>query len=241
MLDSKGRIRRPAADARLLGQRFSTDALVGVIRQIGERFEIIWNDDSSASANRHILNIPATDLEASQSSLATSHARFRSVMGQISRHSAVFFAGTLFTTGPGYLFKIYLARVLGSDALGMYTFRMTIVGFFGLFNGLGLPQGVRAAMGLVPEAGPGNSRFEIINLGSSRPVMLAELVDLLEKVTGRKAIRQYLPQQPGDVPVTWPDLTKARRLLSHRPVFPIAKGLENFVSWFRRERALTSR
>ena len=61
-------------------------------------------------------------------------------MGQISRHSAVFFAGTLFTAAAGYLFKIYLARVLGADALGIYTLGMTIVGFFGLLNGLGLPQ-----------------------------------------------------------------------------------------------------
>jgi O-antigen/teichoic acid export membrane protein len=111
----------------------------------GERFEIIWsiirNNDSSASANRHILNIPDTALEASQSSLVSSHeARFRSEMGQISRHSAVFFAGTLFTAGAGYLFKIYLARVLGAGALGIYALGMTIVGFFGLFNGLGLPQ-----------------------------------------------------------------------------------------------------
>jgi len=86
------------------------------------------------------LNIPDTAFEASQSLLATSHARFRSEMGQISRHSAVFFAGTLFTAVAGYLFKIYLARVLGADALGIYALGMTIVGFFGLFNGLGLPQ-----------------------------------------------------------------------------------------------------
>ena len=87
------------------------------------------------------MNIPDTAIEASQSPLATSHeARFRSEMGQISRHSAVFFAGTLFTAGAGYLFKIYLARVLGADVLGIFALGMTIVGFFGLFNGLGLPQ-----------------------------------------------------------------------------------------------------
>ena len=87
------------------------------------------------------MNIPNTALESSQPPLATSHeARFRSEMGQISRHSAVFFAGTLFTAGAGYLFKIYLARVLGADVLGIYALGMTIVGFFGLFNGLGLPQ-----------------------------------------------------------------------------------------------------
>ena len=61
-------------------------------------------------------------------------------MGQISRHSAVFFLGTLFTAAAGYLFKIYVARVLGAGALGVYALGMTLVGFFGLFNGLGLPQ-----------------------------------------------------------------------------------------------------
>ncbi|MFZ3263883.1 MAG: oligosaccharide flippase family protein [Terriglobales bacterium] len=61
-------------------------------------------------------------------------------MGHISRHSAVFFLGTLFTAAAGYLFKIYVARVLGAGALGVYALGMTLVGFFGLFNGLGLPQ-----------------------------------------------------------------------------------------------------
>ena len=87
------------------------------------------------------MNIPDTALEASPPSVSPSHeARFSSEMGQISRHAAVFFAGTLFTAVAGYLFKIYLARVLGAEALGIYALGMTIVGFFGLFNGLGLPQ-----------------------------------------------------------------------------------------------------
>ena len=67
-------------------------------------------------------------------------ARFRSEMGQISRHSAIFFLGTLFTAAAGYFFKIYVARVLGAGAVGVYALGMTLVGFFGLFNGLGLPQ-----------------------------------------------------------------------------------------------------
>ncbi len=64
---------------------------------------------------------------------------FRQQMGHISRHSAVFFAGTIFTTAAGYLFKIYLARVLGAEALGIYALGMTIVGLLGIFNALGLP------------------------------------------------------------------------------------------------------
>jgi O-antigen/teichoic acid export membrane protein len=61
-------------------------------------------------------------------------------MGQVSRHSAVFFLGTLFTAAAGYFFKIYVARVLGAAPLGIYALGMTLVGFFGLFNSLGLPQ-----------------------------------------------------------------------------------------------------
>ncbi len=105
----------------------------------GQRFEIIFNSDSSASANRHILNIPDTTIESSQSSPATSHeARFRSEMGQISRHSGVFFIGTMFTAVVGYFFRIYLARVLGPESLGVYALGMTVVGLLGVVGGLGL-------------------------------------------------------------------------------------------------------
>ncbi len=64
---------------------------------------------------------------------------FHRRMGSISRQSAVYFAGTIFTLGIGAFFKIYVARTLGAEALGVYALGMTIVGFLGLFNALGLP------------------------------------------------------------------------------------------------------
>jgi O-antigen/teichoic acid export membrane protein len=104
------------------------------------RSEIISKNDSS-SKHRHILNIPDTAVEASQpASTSPQAAQFRSEMGHISRHSAVFFAGTLFTAGAGYLYKIYLARVLGAEALGIYALGMTVGGVLGLIAALGLPQ-----------------------------------------------------------------------------------------------------
>jgi O-antigen/teichoic acid export membrane protein len=66
--------------------------------------------------------------------------QFRSQVGHISRQSGVFFAGTVFTVAFGYLFKVYLARVLGPEELGLYALGMTLIGFLGLFNTLGLPQ-----------------------------------------------------------------------------------------------------
>jgi len=65
---------------------------------------------------------------------------FRRHMGTVSRHSAVFFAGTVFTTVLGYAFKVYLARTLDARALGIYALGMTIVAFLSLFNSLGLPR-----------------------------------------------------------------------------------------------------
>jgi len=65
---------------------------------------------------------------------------FRQQMGQISRQSSVYFAGTIFTTAAGYLFKVYLARKLGAESLGLYALGMTVAGCFGIFNALGLPQ-----------------------------------------------------------------------------------------------------
>ena len=65
---------------------------------------------------------------------------FRRHIGQISRQSSVYFAGTIFTAAAGYVFKVYLARVLGAEALGLYALGMTVCGFFGIFNALGLPQ-----------------------------------------------------------------------------------------------------
>jgi O-antigen/teichoic acid export membrane protein len=66
--------------------------------------------------------------------------QFRSHVGHISRQSGVFFAGTILSAALGYLFKIYLARMLGAEALGIYALGMTLIAFIGIFNSLGLPQ-----------------------------------------------------------------------------------------------------
>ena len=83
--------------------------------------------------------IPPADLTLELKPTPGEAPGFRQQMGHISRHSAVFFAGTIFTAATGYLFKIYLARVLGAEALGIYALGMTIVGLLGIFNALGLP------------------------------------------------------------------------------------------------------
>jgi UDP-glucuronate 4-epimerase len=75
--------------------------------------------------------------------------------------------------------------------------------------------------------------FEIINLGGSRAVELRELVALIEKATGRTATIHRQPLQPGEVPVTFADISKARRLLDYQPRVPIEEGIPEFVRWLK--------
>ena len=75
--------------------------------------------------------------------------------------------------------------------------------------------------------------YEIINLGNSNPVTLTDMIGMIETVLDRKAVIERLPDQPGDVPQTYADVTKARRLLGYDPKFPFAEGLGAFVEWLR--------
>jgi UDP-glucuronate 4-epimerase len=83
---------------------------------------------------------------------------------------------------------------------------------------------------------PGGTPFDIFNLGNSHPVSLNELIETLERVTGRVAIRDRMALQPGDVPITWAGTDKAARLLGYRPATSLTEGLRRFVDWFRKQK-----
>ena len=78
--------------------------------------------------------------------------------------------------------------------------------------------------------------YEIFNLGESQAVSLGSLVELLEQALGKKAIIERQPAQPGDVPITCADISKARKQLGYEPGVKIEKGLPLFVDWFTRNR-----
>jgi UDP-glucuronate 4-epimerase len=75
--------------------------------------------------------------------------------------------------------------------------------------------------------------YEVINLGESQTVKLNYLIELLESALGRKAILNRLPAQPGDVPLTCADISKARLRLGYNPSMPIERGIPGFVQWFQ--------
>jgi UDP-glucuronate 4-epimerase len=88
--------------------------------------------------------------------------------------------------------------------------------------------GVRAAIDYA------DSDYEVFNLGESRTVELRELISLLERELDQNAIIAEQPLQPGDVPQTFADISKARALLGYDPKTQIEEGIQRFVDWFRR-------
>ncbi len=79
--------------------------------------------------------------------------------------------------------------------------------------------------------------YEIFNLGESETVELSTLIELLEKALGREAIIDRQPNQPGDVPITYADIAKAREKLDYHPRIKIEQGIPLFVEWFREHQA----
>ena len=79
--------------------------------------------------------------------------------------------------------------------------------------------------------------FEIYNLGESQTTSLIELIKLIEGAFGKKADIEMLELQPGDVSVTYADITKAKRMLKYRPKVKMEEGIKRFVEWYRAQRA----
>lgn len=76
--------------------------------------------------------------------------------------------------------------------------------------------------------------FEIINLGESQTITVNRMIELLEEALGQKAIIEYRSPQPGDMPRTHADISKAQRLLNYQPTTPIEAGIKKFAEWFKR-------
>ncbi len=75
--------------------------------------------------------------------------------------------------------------------------------------------------------------FEIFNLGSSEPVNIKALINVIEKKASRSARINYLPKQPGDVPHTLADISKAEDILDYHPHTKLDEGIDQFIQWYR--------
>ena len=75
------------------------------------------------------------------------------------------------------------------------------------------------------------SNYEVINLGNDQTVTLSEMIETIETVLDKKAEINRLPEQPGDVPQTWADVTKAKKLFGYEPKTNFSEGIQSFVAW----------
>ncbi|MGH9465329.1 MAG: NAD-dependent epimerase/dehydratase family protein [Thermoanaerobaculia bacterium] len=94
-------------------------------------------------------------------------------------------------------------------------------------------DGLEATLDLAPD-------FEILNLGGADTTALGDLVQWIAQELGVEPRIDVLPDQPGDVPITYADVTKAGRLLGYAPKVPIREGLRRFVAWYRESRVAAS-
>src|SRR6056297_1510179 len=105
-----------------------------------------------------------------------------------------------------------------------------------------LVRGIRGLMDAIPD-GPKTAvtgdnlspvaPFRIVNIGNSDRVRLLDFIESIEAELGKKAIRNYMPMQTGDVPATWADATVLQQLTGYRPETPFRDGVARFVRWYR--------
>ncbi|GAB4535665.1 MAG: NAD-dependent epimerase/dehydratase family protein [Ruegeria sp.] len=108
-----------------------------------------------------------------------------------------------------------------------------------------LVRGIRLLINAVPERpaskadiAEGDSLspvapFRVVNIGNSDKVRLMDFIEAIEEAVGKKAIRNYMPMQMGDVPATWADTALLQRLTGFRPQTDIRDGMKSFVAWYR--------
>ena len=107
-----------------------------------------------------------------------------------------------------------------------------------------LVRGIRLLIDAVPERPEGGivpegdslspvAPFRIVNIGNSDKVRLLDFIDAIEDCLGKKAIRNYMPMQKGDVPATWADAALLQRLTGFRPQTDFREGIARFVEWYR--------
>jgi len=77
------------------------------------------------------------------------------------------------------------------------------------------------------------TQYEVVNLGNDQTVTLSEMIETIEEVVGKKATINRMPQQPGDVPQTWADVSKASKLFGYKPTITFKEGVGKFYDWWK--------
>ncbi|MBD5538756.1 MAG: NAD-dependent epimerase [Desulfovibrio sp.] len=173
------------------------------------------SDELMAHAYSHLFGIPATGL------------RFFTVYGPWGRPDM---ALHLFTTAilKGEPIKVFNEGRMRRD----FTYIDDIVE--GMTRLLPIPAAPDPAFdAAAPSPATSSAPWRIYNIGNHDTVELGVFIDTLEKALGKKAIRELLPMQPGDVESTWADVDDLARVTGFTPATPLALGIGRFVAWYR--------
>lgn len=84
-----------------------------------------------------------------------------------------------------------------------------------------------------PDPGTSYAPYRIYNIGNNQPVSLTEFIGAIEKALGKKAKRELLPMQPGDVPATFADIDDLIKDVGFKPATPLEEGIAQFIQWYR--------
>ena len=90
---------------------------------------------------------------------------------------------------------------------------------------------IQGTMAALDYDGP---QYDVFNLGESQTIQLSDLILAIENALGKRAKINRLPEQPGDMPQTYADISKARKLLGYNPTTKLSEGLPKFIDWFLR-------
>jgi UDP-glucuronate 4-epimerase len=84
-----------------------------------------------------------------------------------------------------------------------------------------------------PDPGSSRAPYRIYNIGNNQPVSLMDFIGAVEKALGKKAEKEFLDMQPGDVPATYADIDDLMKTVGFRPQTPLETGIGRFVSWYK--------
>ena len=168
-----------------------------------------------AHSYSHLYNIPTTGL------------RFFTVYGPWGRPDMALF---IFTKAilEGKPIEIYNNGNMQRD----FTYIDDIVeGVIRVANKV--PTGNPDWSGKKPDPGSSRAPYRIYNIGNNSPVRLMDFIEAIENATGKKAIKEFKPLQPGDVPATLADVSDLVKDMDYKPATPIQEGVNKFVEWYR--------
>jgi UDP-glucuronate 4-epimerase len=152
----------------------------------------------------HLYGIPATGL------------RFFTVYGPMGR--------------PDMAYFLFTKAILAGQPIKVFNFGRMRRDFTYIDD---IVEGVVRVMNRPPAASDGTPPYKLYNIGNNKPEELSYFIEVLERLLGREAIKEYLPIQPGDVPETYADIDELVADIGFKPATGIENGLAEFVKWYR--------